>query len=455
MSSNILTGAGSFAGTVMHPAIVVLTIFSCIMVIQMDIRYSIILMIFMSIIMPLGQKFQIFNLNFYIVRVLILAGWIKIIFKENLTLGKMEKTDKAIIYWVIVSFIIYIIQQYNVDAVKNRLGFAYNAIGIYFLYRIIIKRKEDICTIFNTLAIVSAVVAVCMLVEQWTGKNWFYVFGGVGEFTPVRMGRLRSQGPFAHPINAGIFGATMFPLYFSMWRHKWGNAIFGIIGTLSACVLIIASSSSGPIIAGILGFAALLLWPLRNHMRILIYSILFTAVVAQIIMIDPLWTFIEQFAVIKGSTGWHRVMLVDNLIKHYNEWFLFGVPSTAHWGFGMEDRINQYYSEAVTGGFLKVTLFIMIIVFNFSIIGNKIKTITDTPSRKKFWALGSVLFANVVAFFGISYWDQMLFIWYLFLAVITSVGLINGGTHLTVDEVSRQSGEGQESPWQHQAGVRF
>jgi hypothetical protein len=121
----------------------------------------------------------------------------------------------------------------------------------------------------------------------------------------------------------------------------------------------------------------------------------------------------------------------------------------------MEDRINQYYSEAVTGGFLKVTLFIMIIVFNFSIIGNKIKTITDTPSRKKFWALGSVLFANVVAFFGISYWDQMLFIWYLFLAVITSVGLINGGTHLTVDEVSRQSGEGQESPWQHQAGVRF
>jgi phosphate starvation-inducible membrane PsiE len=369
---------------------------------------------------------------------LLLAGWIKILFFSNLTLGKLEKTDKTIIYWVIISFIAYIIQQYNVDAVINRLGFAYNAIGTYFLYRIIIQRKENINTLINTLAVVSAIIAILMVNEQWTGKNMLYLLGGVNEFSEVRYGSVRSQGPFSHSIVAGIFGAMMFPLFFSMWRYKWGNAFFGILGTLSACVLVITCSSSGPIIAGISGFIALLFWPLRNQMRKVQYSIIFIVVVYQVITINPVWALISEFTVIKGSTGFHRYMLVNSLIEHFSEWFLIGTPSTAYWGLGMEDRVNQYYLEAVNGGFLKLTLFILIIIYNFNIIGNKIKSTKDIFIQKKFWALGSALFANLVGFLGISYWDQMLYIWYLFLALITSTYLIYGGKNLMVEQNQNQ-----------------
>src|SRR3990172_1578095 len=181
MHPNIIIEPGRLTGTV-HPAILVLTIVACILITRINIRYSIILMVFLSIMIPISQKFQIFTLNFIIFRVLVLAGWIKIIISKDLKLGKLTKTDKAIIYWVILSSTVYIIQQYNIDAVKNRLGFAYDAIGVYFLYRILIKRKEDIDTIINSLAIVSAIVAISMSIEQLTGKNWFYVFGGVGEF---------------------------------------------------------------------------------------------------------------------------------------------------------------------------------------------------------------------------------------------------------------------------------
>ena len=434
----MLNDTGSFTGTVLHPAILVLTIVACILITLINIRHSLFLMIFLSIMIPLGQNLQIFTLNFTIFRLLLLAGWIKIIFSKNLTLGKFEKTDKAIIYWVIVSFIVYIIQRYNIDAVKNQLGFAYNAIGVYFLYRILIKRKEDIDTIFNTLAIVLAMVAICMFFEQRSGKNWFYIFGGVGEFTPIRMGRIRSQGPFGHSICAGLFGATMFPLYFSMWRHKWGSAFFGIIGALSACVLVITSSSTTPIIAGVLGFAAILFWPLRNQMGMVRYGILFCLVILQIIMTSPVWGLIQEFGLVKGASGLHRFMLVDNLINRFDEWFLLGSLSTAKWGHLMDDPANQYYAEAVTGGFFRLALFIMIIVFSFSIIGKKIKIITDTPSQKLFWALGSSFFAILVGFFGISLWDQLLFIWYLLLALITSTSLLYGGKHLTVDEVSKK-----------------
>jgi hypothetical protein len=448
------TEAGNFSGTVIHPAILVLLIVSCILIIFKNNRHSIFLMIFLSIMIPIGQRIEIFSLNFQLFRVLILAGWIKVIFQENLKLKKLEKIDKVLILWVIISFIVYIIHQNSIDAVKNRLGFAYDAIGVYFLYRILINSKEDINTICNALAIVSAIIAVCMFVEQLTGKNWFYIFGGVHQFDPIRMGRIRSQGPFAHSINAGVFGAIMFPLYFSMWRHKWGSAFWGIIGTLSAFVLVITSSSMTPIVAIFSGFVALSFWPLQKSMRIIRYCIIFTAVFLQIIMISPLWILIKDVAFIKGSSGLHRFELVNNLIKHFDDWYLTGYSSPGVWGHKMGDLANQYYLEAMTGGVFKLALFIIIIVHGFSIIGKTINIIKDASSQKELWALGSSFFINVVAFFGISYWDQMIFVWYLLLALITSTCSIYGGMHLNYNDMSKQWRNVQKNHGHIQESVR-
>ncbi len=426
----------------MHPAIFVLTFVSCIVIAFMNIRYSLFFIIFLSIMTPLGQKIEIFSLNFNMFRLLILAGWAKIIFSQKLKMGKIEKTDKIIIYWVIVSFIIYMIQQFNIHAFVNRLGFAYNAIGIYFLYRILLKRTEEIDIICNTLAIVSALVAICMINEQWTGKNLFHVFGGVEEFTAVRMGRLRSQGPFAHAINAGVFGATMLPIYYSMWRQKWGSAFLGIIGTLSACVIVITSFSSTSVVACVAGFTALLFWHLKNYMRIVRYSVLFIALVTQMIISSPIWAYIKQVDLIKGSSVYHRFVLVDNLINRVSEWFLIGSTSYIYWGYQTQDKANQYFLEAVSGGFLRLALFVMIIVYSFKLLGVKIQRLSDASTQKKLWAFGSSLFANLVAFLGISYWDQMLYVWYLLLALITSICLMHDDTKLLLCE---QTVKGVES----------
>jgi hypothetical protein len=385
-------------------------------------------------VIPITQGIEIYGLNFHVFRLILLAGWINIAFRNNLKLGEMTKTDKAIVYWVIISFVVYIIQQNHFDAVINRLGFAYNAIGIYFLYRIIIKRTEDITTLFNTLTIILAIIAIAMLNEQMTGKNIFNVFGIHG-YSDIRMGMVRSQGPFSHSINAGMFGATMLPLCFSMWRHKWGSAFLGIIGTISACVLVITSASMTPIVTCISGIVGLMFWPFRNNMRMVKYCGIFAVVVLQIIIMTPLWNLITKFDFIKGANALHRFTLVDNLINRINEWFLLGSSAHEYWAIGTQDAANQYYSEAVSGGIVKLALFIIIIILSFNIIGRKLKHLVDIPSQKRMWALGSALFANVVGFFGISYWDQMLIVWYLLLALITSTSLINVKEGIGVDEM--------------------
>jgi hypothetical protein len=424
-----------FSGTAVHPIIQILILLACFLIIIINIRYSIFLMIFLSVIIPLGGKFDVFTLNITPFRLFIIAGWIKVCFSQNLRLGKIQRTDKAIIYWVLLSFIFYLVQHDDINALKNQLGFAYNCIGIYFLYRILIKRKEDIYNIINSLAIVSLFIAVFMLIEQMTGENMFYVFGGVKKLTSIRMGRIRSQGPFVHPIPAGVFGATMIPLFFSMWRYRWGSAFWGIIGFLSAWVIVVTSSSSTSLIAGALGFSAILFWPFRIHIRKIAYVSILSVIVTQIIISSPIWAFIKHMDFIKGSAALHRFELVDNLINRFTEWFLIGSTTIRTWGPEMTDQANQYYHEAVTGGLFRLILFITIIAFSFKMISNKINIVNDTSSKKKFWAFGACLFTNVVAFIGISYWDQMVFVWYLTLALVTSACLINDETNLIIDEV--------------------
>lgn len=423
MDSNLVYDGTRNAGLFIHPAILVLVLVSIVIILLGNIRHSIALMLFLSILLPLTQGFEILDTNFNLFRVLLLVGWIKMAITGNLRIEKFETTDKAIICWVIVSFLTYVALRYSIDSVINRLGFAYNAIGTYFFYRVFIKNGDDLGYIYNILAIITALVAVFMIHEQVTGKNIFYVFGGVEEYTPIRGGRLRSQGPFAHPIPAGVFGAALLPIYISMWRNKGGSAALGILGIMSAGILIITSSSTTPVVVALAGLVALFFFRLRNHMRRLRYAAIFAVVGLHLAMEAPVWALIARAAVIGESTSWHRYELVDNLFNRVPEWYLLGVRSTEHWGFGMDDLTNQYFFEAVNGGLLKIVLFIIIISLNFSIIGGKIETLTSRSSQERLWAFGSALFANIVGFIGIAYWDQMLYVWYLFLASITSTCL--------------------------------
>ena len=73
------------------------------------------------------------------------------------------------------------------------------------------------------------------------------------------------------------------------------------------------------------------------------------------------------------------------------------------------------------GGILAILIFLLMFASAFKSIGQLIRE-PATPTSWKFmlWAFGCVLFAHLVNFFGISYWDQMRFILYVHLAMIAA-----------------------------------
>ena len=355
------------------PLGLVFTLVMGVLMVVLPRRYAPIPMIMAGCYITLGQMVYVAGLHFSVMRIMILVGWVRVITRREFKELKFNRIDKALLVWAIASFIMYNIQWQTYDAFINRLGFLYNALGLYFLFRCLIRNLDEVIHAIKLLAFIILPFALLMLYEKITGHNLFSVFGGVPEFTVVRDGKLRCQGPFRHPILAGTFGATLMPCFAGLWTIK-GARLFAIIGLISATIITITAASGGPVSAYAAGMLALALWPMRNSMRIIRWGVLFVLIFLHLIMKAPVWYLIARLSDIVGGTGWHRAELIDQAIKNIDEWWLVGSHYTAHWmpyvmpdNPDMADITSHYIMEGLNGGILAMSLFIWLLICSFSV----------------------------------------------------------------------------------------
>ncbi|MGZ6206449.1 MAG: hypothetical protein ACXWMS_02640, partial [Syntrophales bacterium] len=85
----------------------------------------------------------------------------------------------------------------------------------------------------------------------------------------------------------------------------------------------------------------------------------------------------------------------------------------------MADMTNQFIYEGVTGGLLPMVLFIILISLGFRAVGRLVHSterVDPFSSRIMVWSLGVGLFAHVVSFMSVSYFDQNVVMFYFILA---------------------------------------
>lgn len=387
-------------------------------------------LIIMVCYMTLGQVINVFGLHFYLIRVLVLFGWMRLFLRGELRRIRLGPIDKAFICWALTSFLIYNIRERSGEALIRELGFLYNTFGIFFLFRMLITDGDEVDRTFKILATVMVPLALAILMEADTARNIFSIFGGVPEVTALRDDKLRCQCPFRSPILAGTFGATALPLFVGLWVKDRGNRLFAAAGVVSATIITVASASGGPALSYGFGVIALMLWRFRNHMRKIRWGIFFGLVALHMVMKGPVWYLMSKISDLVGGSGWHRAYLIDTAIQHFGEWWLLGATYTAHWmpyGIpnmpGKADITNQFIGEGVDGGLLSMILFITMIVLCFRQVGKRLRVLTDAPLGVRFtlWSLGAALFAHVMSFLGIGYFDQIIVAWFLLLSVIAAM----------------------------------
>jgi hypothetical protein len=407
-------------------ALVVIGLF----VIKVNKNYLFLPIMLTALYVANGQKIIVGGFNFFFLRIILLLCWIRIFLRGENEVPTMNDIDKYFMFWMISSVVINMILWQDFISFKAKIGFLYDAILLYGLYRISIKSFSDIELIFHSLAILIVPVAILMLYESKSGHNIFSYFGGISEMSEIREGRVRAAGPFKHSILAGTFGATTLPLFVAMYASKIENRSIYILGIISCLAIIITSASSGPLMAFIFSLIAFSFWYLRDRMKGVRWGILLSLISLHIFMKAPVWYTIARVSDMVGGGGWHRSFLINQAVFYVKDWWLIGTKSTKHWfpyslsvNSEFVDMTNQYIAIGVDGGIVTMVLFIMVITKCFQGLGNVQKLDATEPTGKRFflWGIGVSLFAHVVSFFSISYFDQIIVFWFLLIAIISTI----------------------------------
>lgn len=403
-----------------HPLALAFALTSGFLMLILPRRAALVPLILAVVFIPIQQRIIIFTLDFFILRILVLFGWTRVILKSEYNI-ELNRIDKLMLLWALSSIVVYTALWQTSAAFVNRLGISFDIIGVYFLTRFLVRSLEDILWVIKSLAMAAIPVALAMVYEMSTQRNLFSVFGGVPEFTAIREGKLRCQGAFAHPITAGSFSASLLPLFVAARKLK-GPSLLMYFGIAAATLITISTSSSGPALAYLAGIVGIFFWRFRNRMRQFRWLLVITLVTLHIIMKAPVWALVLKVKLFGASTAYHRYHLFDQFVNRINEWWLMGIKSTAGWGYYLFDVTNHFIRIAVDGGLITLVLFISILAACFRTVGLAVKSGRLAPGMDKVvWALGAALFVHIVSFFGVSYFDQIKVILYMLLAMIAVV----------------------------------
>jgi hypothetical protein len=375
--------------------------------------------------MTLGQVIDVGPFSFSIIRMLVLAGVVRIIVRGERLAGGMNSLDRLMLVWAVWVMFSSFFHNDLSGALIFRLGLVYDACGIYFLLRVFCQSLDDVIALCRITAILLVPVAAEMLYEKLTLYNLFSVLGGVPEITVIREGRIRAQGPFAHAILAGTIGAVCLPLVTALWRQHRKEAIIGI----GAClIMIFAAASSGPVMSAIAAIGALWMWRYQHRMRLVRWLAVVGYIALDLVMKAPAYYLIARIDLAGGSTGWHRARLIQSAIEFLPEWWLGGTDYTRHWmptgvswSADHTDITNHYIKMGIIGGLPLMILFIAVLAKGFSFVGQTLRQLSElSQSRFMVWALGASLFAHATTFIAVSYFDQSFVFLYLTLAAIGS-----------------------------------
>jgi hypothetical protein len=373
--------------------------------------------------MTLGQGIEIGPLHFPFIRLVMLVGFVRMLVRGERLPGGLNGLDWIMLAWAAAAML----SSAFVQSFIGQAGTVYNTLGIYFLIRTFCQSLEDIIHVTVIMAFVLAPVALEMVNEQLTGRNLFAFLGGVPEVVVVRADKLRAQGPFSHGILAGTVGAACFPFMTGIWRL---HPLPARIGVCACLTMVLASSSSGPLMSVIFGIFALVLWRWRHLTRQMRIAAVVGYILLDLVMKAPAYYLIARIDLTGSSTGWHRAELIKQAIAHIDEWWFAGTLYTRHWmDYGVSwsedhcDITNQYIGYAVFGGLLLMLLFIAALWVAFRYVGDYLRRHPNGDPKKTWfvWSLGAALFAQAGSCVSVYYFDQSFVFLFLNLAVIGSL----------------------------------
>jgi hypothetical protein len=420
---------GGTAGTVLNPLVALGMLLAIGLILTLHRKKAVVPFLLAFFMVPDSQVLVLAGVHLTMPQILILTVLSRIVTfhgegSEERFAGGFNAIDRVVVLWASVTLLMFYFQFMETQALIKALGDFIIYLGGYLAVRFLIPDGETVRRTIKVLALICLVYGVLMMAEQSARQNVFSQLG-VPQ-TTVRDGHVRSQGVIGN-LYSGGFAGVLFPLFIWLWTERQFRKI-AVVGLISATIIAYATyaSTSWMAIGGsLLGLG---FWPLRGRMRLIRWGIVLTLIGLQYVMHGPVWSLIEKIDVTGGSSSYHRYMLVDNTIRHFREWWLFGFANHGAWGWDMYDLCNQFVYVAVTSGLLAFILYLSIYKRSFKALGDTRKQISGNREQEwLLWCFGCSLFDSIIASFGVNYMVHLM-VCFLYIVVCISV-MVNEVEH--------------------------
>ena len=360
--------------------------------------------------------------HFTSIRILVAVGIFRVLVKGERLAGGCNGLDRMIMAWGVWAVCSSAFHTNFAESLVYRMGMAYTGWGIYFLLRIFISDQDTVAKLFKASIIALVPIAIAMITESMTGRNFFSFLDPRLELSEIRGGHVRAQGPFSHSILAGTVGAVYFPMAIQFWK---ADRILAVLTAITAGSMVLTSHSSGPIMTMII-LIGLGLWNARAHVRAIRNAAIVGVIFLNIFMNAPVYYLLARIDLTGNSSSWHRAALIDGAIEHFDEWWLGGTDYTRDWtpNAGPQeehtDITNHYIKMGVLGGLPMMMLFIGTLAAGFSEVGEALRH-APVEQQRMIWTLGSILFGHAANMLSVAYFDASIFFLFFTLACIAAV----------------------------------
>ncbi len=373
-----------------------------------------------------GQAIDLAGFNFTGIRIVLLVGITRAYMKGELRELPPSPVDKWLIGYTLTTLLIATVARGS-EVIPFYVGLNYNVLLAYFVFRAFLKSRSDLLEFLSLLALLIVPMACSMLCESATGYNIFKNLGGIKDAPGVREGAFRCQGAFRISITAGIFGATLVPVFVGLFMAKIQRAR-AAVGIVAALIITFLSNSSGPLMALMNGVVALGFWRLRANMRMVRWAAVAFFLSLSVVMNAPVYYLIARSSDIVGGGGWHRARLIEQFINHTDDWWLAGSTDTGDWmptalviGENRSaDLTNKFVAVGVEGGLVPFILFVGVFVVSYKVLGRALSLarLNSHEHEPILWGLGCALFGHIIALTSVQYWDQVEVAFFMLLAVV-------------------------------------
>jgi len=379
-----------------------------------------------------AQQLKVLDFNLYALRFLELAGFIRVLSRREFAFRQLTRIDLALLLLYGYTTVVFLLR--SSEGVANQIGVTVDALLCYFTFRGLIWGMDDLRWFLRAFIILLAPYALLVLIESFTGHNPFTLLGGVeGGSNWTRHGRPRCFGSFQQPDTLGMFAGSFLALFIGLAciPRERKRAALGVF----LCLIIVWAANAGGA-ASAAGMAVLgwLFWRYRTRMQTVRRGVVVLLVLLALVMKAPIWYVFARASSVTGGDGWHRSYLIDMAWQHRGQWWLGGLPVKETGGWmpynlamtGGADITNQYLAFGVAAGVGAVILFVFLLKRAFGALGLALAAVRSVPAvpdetEYLLWGLGVVLIVHIINWFGISYFDQMSVIWFMQLAVVSTL----------------------------------